>query len=337
MDTGTIIPRNYPALSGETGVVVIGRNEGERLVRCLDSLVAYRDRMVYVDSGSSDGSLEVARQRCASVVQLDMTLPFTAARARNAGFKVLVQRWPDTAFVQFVDGDCEVDRDWIATAAAFLIARRDVALVFGRRRERFPEQSVFNAMCDREWDGPAGEVPECGGDILIRASALAALGGYRGRLIAGEEPELCVRLRQQGWRIWRLPAEMTLHDAAMTRLAQWWRRSLRCGHAYAEVSRLHRNSSFRIWGQNLRRTVFWGGVLPGAAVVVATAIHPAALALFLAYPLQVARLAQREPKKKGRWRYALFGLLGKFPEMQGVIRFHLNRLIGRRQVLIEYK
>ena len=336
MDTATIAHRDFPALGATTGVVVIGRNEGERLIRCLDSLAPYRDRTVYVDSGSCDGSIEAATERCAFVLQLDITRPFTAARARNAGFDALMQRWPDTAFVQFVDGDCEVDGRWIETAAAFLIARKDVALVFGRRRERHPERTIFNAMCDQEWEGVPGEVQECGGDILIRASALWELGGYSNHLIAGEEPELCIRLRKKAWRIWRLPVEMTRHDADITRLGQWWKRSVRCGHAYAEVSHLHRGSPFRIWTRNVRRSVFWGGLLPLIALASAI-VQPAALGLLLVYPLQIVRLARRSPATPARWTNAIFAVLGKFAEMQGIVRFHINRLIGRRQAIIEYK
>ena len=40
-----------------TGAVVIGRNEGVRLRRCLLSLRAGVDYVVYVDSGSTDNSL----------------------------------------------------------------------------------------------------------------------------------------------------------------------------------------------------------------------------------------------------------------------------------------
>ncbi|CAN7488859.1 glycosyltransferase family 2 protein [Neorhizobium sp. LjRoot104] len=337
MDTDILMHRSHSGIGADVGIVVIGRNEGQRLIDCLNSLKTHRERTVYVDSASSDGSAEAAADLCAEVVPLDMTIPFTAARARNAGFDAVMRRWPDTAFVQFLDGDCELDIRWIATATTFLVMRKDVALVFGRRRERYPERTIFNAMCDREWDGPPGEVPACGGDILIRASVLGDFGGYSGGLIAGEEPELCIRLRDRGWKIWRLPSEMTRHDADISRLSQWWRRSVRCGHAYAQISHLHRRSPSRIWTRNLWRAVFWGGLLPLAAIAGA-ALHPAALALLLLYPLQLLRLAWRaRPAHGNKLLFATFDVLGKFPEMQGIAQFYLNRLINRRQRLIEYK
>lgn len=207
------------------GVVVIGRNEGQRLERCLVSLAHGADKVMYVDSGSTDGSLQLAANLGVAVLALDMSIPFTAARARNEGFAALQRLLPSMQLVQFVDGDCEVNASWLATAQAFLEQHPAVAVVCGRRRERFPQRSVYNLLCDLEWDTPVGEAKACGGDALMRADAFAAVGGFRPDLIAGEEPELCVRLRANGWKIWRLAAEMTLHDAGMTRFTQWWRRS----------------------------------------------------------------------------------------------------------------
>ena len=106
--------------------------------------------------------------------------------------------------MQFIDGDCEIARDWIQKALSFLERHPDVCAVFGRRRERYPSVSIYNRLCDIEWDVPIGPAKAFGGDVMIRAAALDAVGAYRNNLIAGEEPELSVRLRAQGWRIWRL-------------------------------------------------------------------------------------------------------------------------------------
>ncbi|MGO9359220.1 MAG: glycosyltransferase family 2 protein, partial [Xanthobacteraceae bacterium] len=203
---------------------MIGRNEGQRLERCLQSTAA-ASPVVYVDSGSKDGSREWARDFGAKVINLDLTRPFTAARARNAGFDSLEKLAPDCRYVQFIDGDCEMVGGWPADAISFLEAHPDVAAVAGRRRERFPDRSIYNWLCDCEWAGPAGETTAFGGDVMMRRAALEAVSGYRDDMIAGEEPELGVRLRAVGWKIWRLEREMTLHDAGMTRFAQWWRRS----------------------------------------------------------------------------------------------------------------
>ena len=317
--------------------IVIGRNEGRRLVDCLSSIQSNHIHLVYVDSDSHDGSPLVAEKLNAQVIHLDMTEPFTAARARNAGCRAALASCPEVEFIQFVDGDCALDPEWIEKAAAFMQARPDVAIVFGRRRERFPERSVYNAMCDREWSGSPGPARECGGDIFVRVAALQDAGLYNSALIAGEEPELCVRLREKGWSVWRLDAEMTLHDADITTFGQWWRRTKRAGYAFASVATLHWSSPEAIWKRSLMRTIGWGAALP-LAIVGASFLHPAALALFGLYPLQIARLARREGwNRLGSWQYAFFDMLGKVAEFHGAMKFFVNRLLRRSQRIIEYK
>lgn len=320
------------------GVVVIGRNEGLRLERCLRSLAHGAEQVVYVDSGSSDGSVAMAQALGVHVLALDMARPFTAARARNEGFACLQRLLPSMRYVQFVDGDCEVDPGWLASAQAFLQAHPEVAVVCGRRRERFPQRSIYNWLCDLEWDTPIGEAKACGGDALMRVDAFTQVGGFRPDLIAGEEPELCVRLRAKGWKIWRLAAEMTLHDAAMTHFSQWWRRSLRAGHAYAEGAFLHGRAPEHHWLRESRRAWLWGLGIPLATVLASGLLGGWALLLLLIYPLQAARLAGRGGKsRRENWLQAVFLVLGKFPEMLGQVKFLLNRFAAGKAALIEYK
>jgi glycosyltransferase involved in cell wall biosynthesis len=321
----------------DIGVVAIGRNEGERLVGCLASAKSVTSSIVYVDSGSSDGSLAAAEKIGACVVKLDLSRPFTAARARNAGFAALKAVRQDIRFVQFVDGDCMLADGWLDKAVAFIEQRTDTAVVCGRRRERYPSASVYNQLCDLEWDTPIGEALACGGDALVRAEAFEAVGGYRSQLIAGEEPELCVRLREKSWKIQRLDAEMTRHDVAMTRFGQWWVRAVRSGHAFAEVSWLHRKSPFGIWKRETGRAVFWGGLLP-VTISLAAMVHPVALGGTLAYFLQICRIAfARGPTSSKSWTYAVFTMLAKFAEFQGILRFYWHKWDRQAATLIEYK
>jgi len=321
------------------GAVVIGRNEGERLVACLRSCLQHAAKVVYVDSGSTDDSVERARILGVQVVMLDLVLPFTAARARNAGLAHLLNTQPDIQFVQFVDGDCEVRQPWWTSALAALRENPDVAVVCGRRRERFPERTVYNGLCDIEWDTPVGEALACGGDALFRVEALRQVGGYRGDLIAGEEPELCVRLRKCGWRVRRLDVEMTWHDAAMTKFSQWWTRNVRSGHAFAEGAALHGGSPWRHFAREARRAVLWGLGLPALIFMLVLWKPVLGVLLALIYPVQVARLALRlrsdgMPLPAPR---ALFFTLGRFAEARGVVKYWATRWRGQRSTLIEYR
>lgn len=318
------------------GAVVIGRNEGERLVRCLASVADAAERIVYVDSGSNDGSLAAARAAGAEVVELDLTKPFTAARARNAGFAALMAGQAP-AYVQFIDGDCVLQPGWIATARTFLEANPKAAIACGRRREQFPEASVYNRLCDWEWDTPVGKVKACGGDALMRASGLEEVGGFKSTLIAGEEPELCLRLRQKGWEVWRLDEDMTLHDAAMTKFGQWWKRCRRSGHAYAEGMALHGAGPERHGVAGTIRALAWGLALPAATLALAM-LTPWAWLILLAYPAQIVRLAFRgDLSQRIAWERAIFLTLGKFPEAFGIVEHWLGRAVRRPAQLIEYK
>jgi GT2 family glycosyltransferase len=324
--------------SAPFGAVVIGRNEGERLVTCLKSLAQFGAPVVYVDSNSTDGSRERAGELGARVVALDTSKPFTAARARNAGFSALLQWQPKLEVVQLVDGDCEVVPTWIPRALEFMKRHQDVAVACGRRRERHPNASVYNLLCDIEWNTPVGAAKACGGDAIVRVAAFRQVNGFRADLIAGEEPELCVRLRAAGWKIYRLDEEMTLHDAAITRFAQWWRRTARAGFAFAEGAHLHGAPPERHWVRESRSTLLWGAAMPMLVVGTFAALGPAGLLVALAYPLQVARLYRGgSGTPYARAARAAFLVLGKFPEMTGVAKFAVRQLSGDATVLIEYK
>jgi len=335
---------------GSLGVVVIGRNEGERLERCLRSALEQCPSIVYVDSGSTDGSAAMARRLGVEVVDLDMVVPFTAARARNAGWERARSLHSGLRFVQFVDGDCELVPGWLSTAREVLLRRPEVAVACGRRRERFRDASVYNRLCDLEWDTPVGEVGACGGDALMRLEALESVGGFDPGLIAGEEPDLCLRLRRKGYVILRIDAEMTRHDAAMTHFGQWWRRMVRSGYAAADALGRHGRAAARDDARRVRSAFVWGIALPCAvlaAIGIASGRGPAGIApaallcAILLFGAQVARIARKETARRegaaDAWVYAAFCMLAKAPESIGMAKVLVDRLGGKRPRLIEYK
>jgi GT2 family glycosyltransferase len=325
----------------KVGVVVIGRNEGERFRRCLASLEASGAPVVYVDSGSSDGSVEWARPMCSAVVALDTAVPFTAARARNAGFEPLLALHPGTEFVQFVDGDCEVDAGWIDRAVHELQAEPRRAVVCGRRRERYPGGSIYNRLCDIEWDTPVGPTGACGGDSMMRVVAFREVGGFDETLLAGEEPELCVRLRQRQWTIFRVDAEMTLHDAAMTRFRQWWRRTLRSGYGYGQGCALHGAPPERLYWRKIRSILISGFLVPVLVVALARPTRGWSLALLAWYPARIARFAGASRRRglgaRDAWIYSAFCMLANLPQFLGLMKYLRSRIARRPSRLIEYK
>jgi len=326
-------------MNKKIAAVVIGRNEGQRLVTCLESLLNQVDYIVYVDSGSSDNSVYEAESRQVDCLSLDLSIPFTAARARNEGVAYLIDKYPALKYIQFIDGDCELQPDWVNTAYDFLEKEPHYAVACGRRRERFPENSIYNQLCDIEWNTPVGDALACGGDALIRVGAFNQVEGYRDGLIAGEEPEMCFRLRAKAWKIRRLDAEMTLHDAAMTRFSQWWKRAKRAGHAYAESYFLHGRSAEKFRAKSVMSVVFWAVVLP-VLLIALSIIDCGLIVMGLIYPAQVFRLSIKNKaflNSKLSFYYAVSNVLGKFPQALGMMQFLFNKIKGQSGVLIEYK
>lgn len=324
----------------QLGLVVIGRNEGNLLRQCLNSAIALVPHIVYVDSGSTDKSVSMAKSLGVDVVQLDLSQPFTAGRARNEGFFYLIAKYPQLELVQFVDGDCEIADGWLETGRKTLEARSDIAIACGRRRERYPDKYVYNRLCDLEWDTPIGETKACGGDFMVKVSAFKLIEGFNPSLIAGEEPELCIRLRQQDWKILRVNADMTLHDAQMSSIKQWWQRALRGGYAYAEGSWLYGRTPERHWVKESRSIWFWGLILPLLAIALSLTTNGLGLLLLTLYAIAIYRVyssLNQKLTRKNALLYAIHCVMSKFPQTQGQIRFHWQRLQGKRSNLIEYK
>ena len=328
----------------QLGFVIIGRNEGDRLIRCLKSVRAQCSDtapIVYVDSGSTDGSTEFAKSIGADVISLDLSQQFTMARGRNAGWKHLQAAYSEVQYIQFLDGDCELIPAWMEQAFQVIQSYESLAIVCGRRRERFPDASVYNLLADIEWNTPIGEAKACGGDALVRLVAIAEVDGYNPSMICGEEPEMCIRLRRRGWKIERIAADMTKHDLAMYHFGQWWKRMIRGGWSVAEGFSMYGSTDERYMVREYRSGWFWGGLIPILAITMAWPLHGISLLLLLAYPylgyrIYRYRLDYGDSAKASRM-YAIFCTLSKFPQLVGQIKYWSNQITKQPAQLIEYK
>jgi GT2 family glycosyltransferase len=331
-----------PGSDRTVAIVAIGRNEGDRLKSCLAAVLAGGSIVVYVDSGSSDGSAEYARSIGCNVLELDPMRPFSAARARNEGFARAMELEPDAAFVQFLDGDCTLVDHWLETGIAALIERQDVGIVCGHVNEVHPEASVYNRLSDLEWQQTPGEARSAGGRFMIRSEVFSAAGGFRPDVIAAEDDELCIRVRGLGWKILVLDVPMAMHDLAMTRFSEWWLRTRRTGHAYAHVAALHGKGEERYFVRDCRKVWLWALILPISALLLAPVTRGLSLlALLGLYALQFCRI-YLGAKRRG-WKtpdaviYAFFTVVGKFPMLEGLFDYHWRQRRGHAMTIIEYK
>lgn len=327
------------------GIILIGRNEAVHLPASLAAAAAVGVPVVYVDSGSTDQSLAIAADHCVNIVNLDTAIPFSAARARNEGVQRLVQIAPEIRFVQFVDADCQLDRAWLPLAVTFLQTHGDVAVACGRRREAHPNASIYNRLIDMEWNTPIGDTRACGGDAMFRLQPFNAVGGFDPSIVAGEEPQLCNRLRAAGWKIYRLDADMTVHDADIHHFSQWWQRDIRTGYGSLDVASRFADPHFaaivrraRLWGLGFPMALILITLVCGLAVDAAAAgIAPAIFLLLLV--AQLLRLAWRKRGLGMRLAliYAFLTMLGKPAQLIGQFRYRRDRAQGRLTRLIEYK
>ncbi len=320
----------------DIAIIAIGRNEGERLKRGLASIAGAGIPIIYVDSGSSDNSLGIAREAGAHIVELDMSVPFSAARARNVGAEAALALSPVPQFLQFIDGDCAIAVGWLDAAQNYLNDNPSVVLVTGWREEIDRNATVYNAMCDVEWHRPAGEIEECGGDLMVRSNAHQAIGGYNPVVIAGEDIDYCLRLDTQGKRV-LLPVSMTHHDVAMTSFSQWWWRAMRAGHSYAHINDLYPGRSRR----EILRAFVYGLVLPIAAVTCLFVCRLALLGVIALYGLSYIKTAAGLVKNGQpigeSLHHAIYLSLSKFPNLLGITTYYRRKLQRSDMEIIEYK
>lgn len=324
-------------------VVVIGRNEGDRLVRCLESVRDARwdgreHEVIYVDSRSTDSSVERAAALGAQTYVLDDPSP-CAAKARNLG-------WTHARgeFILFLDGDTQLDPDFVGRALQAL-ADPVLCAAWGHRRETDPGQSIYTRVLDLDWVYPVGRTLYFGGDVLVRREALASVDGFDPSLKAGEEPEMCARLRAAGWQIEHIDAPMTRHDLAVNTLRAYWLRAYRSGIAYAEVADRMRQRNDPMWQREAQRDFVHGALLIALPFVLLFCLFNARWLGILICAAVVAVLYRTVQRCRWKapddpvlcWQYAVHAYLQKVPALFGQLEWRRARRARDEIALVDYK
>ncbi|MEQ1546244.1 glycosyltransferase family A protein [Methyloglobulus sp.] len=325
------------------GIVIIGRNEGERLHLCFESMSTVACTKIYVDSGSTDHSLAIANDYAIEAIELNPTFPFSAARARNEGFERLLQLNPNVVFVQFIDGDCTLLPRWLETATDALSKSPERAAVIGHLIERNIEASPYNKLCALEWRSSPGDLTNygaLGGISMMRTDIFSKLGGFNPDVIAGEDSELGVRMGLAGYKITKLDQPMATHDANIIQFGQWWKRAVRAGHAIGQRSFLNGKTAQKDCVRERNSTLFWGAALPTLILLGWIPTQGYSFILLSAYFLLAYRVIKFRSLQgdnfSDAWLYAKYLLLSKFANAIGLVKFYLNKLSERYEI-IEYK
>ncbi|MBC8412619.1 MAG: SLBB domain-containing protein [Nitrospira sp.] len=318
--------------------VIIGLNTASTLEHCLESVLkssySRGDIFIYyVDGGSSDQSIEIAKQfPQVTVIQTNLQYP-TPGHGRNKGWLA-----GTSPFVQFLDSDTSIDQDWFERAIPEF--KEDTGAVQGELKEKHPEASIYNWLGDLEWNALVGECESFGGNVLIRRQILKKTGGYDEVMVGGEDPELSRRVRMQNWKILQIDAPMAKHDLAMTKIKQYIKRGYRTGYSFAAVAMHHDCNKGGFWLYETGRICVRGGVsllltaaaLSGAGIDIKFIILLLPALMLLFYPLLFSVTKIAREKQLGRQEariYAAHCSIIVIPQFLGIIRYLAGRLTGR--------
>lgn len=315
------------------GVVIIGLNVEKSLADCIKSIQAANYprellEILYVDGGSMDNSPQIAKTfDGVNVLKLNDRHP-TPGRGRNRGWQSL-----DTPLIQFMDADTILDPLWLEKALPEL--KDNTAAVCGNRREKFPDKNLFHVLTDMEWHYEVGPCRYFGGEVLIKREVLEKTGGFDENLVAGEDPELSYRIRQEGWQILRIDVTMATHDINMTRLRQYLKRAYRSGYAYAEIALRFMQNQEKLWLRELTRIVA-KTLLPVGFVVLGVLTGKTLLGFLLGLLVFVKPffgLGRLKRSYRQTWNmcilYAGHSALVVYPQFCGSMRYFWGILIRK--------
>jgi glycosyltransferase involved in cell wall biosynthesis len=252
----TDVEQNDQTSSGiDVSFVVIGYNESETLEECLNSakqakLDGLTWELLYVDGGSNDSSIDIARE-----IGVDHLLGGEkrrrAAENRNLGLFAARGR-----FVQFLDGDMVLSPDWPHAAVEFLESHEDFAAVCGNLNES-SHGTLFKAL-QIDWVPREDTIRHCGGAAMYIRETVQKAGGFPTDVAYGEEPLLCWRLRNNhGKKIYQLNRPMARHNLGFHGIRDYWRRNVRCGQTYAEIASRCWRTSDPLWRKECIRNALW--------------------------------------------------------------------------------
>lgn len=195
-------------------VVIPALNEEENIGRCIESVVEatkeLKREIIVVDSASTDNTVEIAQKYPVKIIQIKEKSLKSASAGKYIGNLFATDR-----YVQFLDSDMIIDKDWFNNALPLLDKNENIAGVVG-----IPSQEHYDNYLAKQFEKnferfaeniKEGETEQAGGAILFRKGVLDECGSWNPYLVAEEEMELCRRVLQKGYGFYVIIAKSTHH------------------------------------------------------------------------------------------------------------------------------
>lgn len=309
--------------------VVIGYNESAHLRACLESvrsadLDGIRYELLYVDGGSTDDSLNIAAS-CGVDRVLGGDRRRRAAENRNLGAN-------DSrgTYIQFLDGDMQLEPTWPKRGLRYLQERSEVAVVCGRLREVNP--GYLFQVIQLDWVQREGAVETCGGAALFRREPFHEAGAFPEDVAYGEEPLLCWRIRnvlKREVHFWTEP--MALHDIGFSGIRDYWRQYSRNGATYIEIAVRCAGTEDPYWTRDTITNFAWASGILAMLAFFAAGTDTLRIGLAILVFLVGVRKVVQTRRRGVSWTIALgytahvYG--SKIPLAYGQLRWLLERAL----------
>jgi O-antigen biosynthesis protein len=190
--------------------------------------------VIVVDDGSTDATADIARRHGFRVITTENR---GLSSARNTGLEAA-----SGEIVAYLDDDAYPDRHWLTYLAHAY--RRDGYVGVGGPNLSPPDDGTVAACVAHAPGNPAHvlisdreaeHIPGC--NCSFRKDALEAIGGFDSRFwVAGDDVDVCWRLRARGWRLGFDPAAVVWHHRRGS-VRAYWRQQRGYGRAEALLER----------------------------------------------------------------------------------------------------
>ncbi len=227
----------------DLSVVIVSYNTADLIGSCLSSLEASRNvsmEIFVVDNASQDDSADIIRDRFPRVK--------LAVNKENKGFaaannKVLNQCRGH--FILFLNPDTTVMADTLEKALDFMRNNTHIGLAGAKILN--PDGTLQESISFR-YPGEKytrGDLPRIKGDIacvlgaamLARREIIEAIGGFdEDFFLYGEDEDICLRIRKNGWMIGYIEEAVVIHlggqSERQTLSAEKWRKKVRAEYLF---------------------------------------------------------------------------------------------------------